>query len=219
VAIAFWAQNSMGFEGELYASNPWDTVTLGGKQLPGLCEVRGLPRLQLDRQKVNGQDGATLIERGYLPGPIEIKVTIWTPEQWEVMQDVISAIWRKPGKIATTQKKVSQSQIKKEAKVAEQAALDIDYPGAAMLRIKSVVVDGLSMPEPGSGEQVRVISIKCVEYVPTQPTVATKKVKGAARVTVVKELRRPEKNNPRNPPSKTDGGPGGPPKAVASGPF
>lgn len=95
---AFWANSGDGFEGEVFATNPWDSVKLADRRLPGVCKISGVAAEIIERQKPNGRDAAALIMRGYSQPEIEIEMLIWTPEQWREWQDVEATIWRHPNK-------------------------------------------------------------------------------------------------------------------------
>jgi hypothetical protein len=217
----FWiTDTSAGFDGPIYAKNPHRTVFLGGLQLPGLCTVKATPSVQFDRQKVSGGDGASIILRGYLPGPIDIDCEIWLPGQWEIWQDIQDKIWTKPGKLAGAEKKKG-SALAAGAKIAEREALDIQHPALRKLGIQRVVLVGISLPEPGSIPQSRVIRLKCMEYVATKVN-ATAKVKGAttavARDKKLTTEKFPSTNSPGKSPAQAgEGGPNGPKPRGAHG--
>lgn len=181
----FWSQNLEGFEGPLYAPDPWDTCSLGGLRLPGIIEVSALPTQAADIQQPNDRDGAAIVMRGYLPGPVDIKITIWTPRQWEVYQQVLAKLWKKPGKIAPTKLPPGKAAAlaRAGATEAEEAALDIIHPALnGALGIKSIVILGVGVPTPTDRpKQGRVVHWKCEEYVPTARRKATSKVKGSRR--------------------------------------
>ncbi len=155
------AQAFIGGNGPDHSSNPWDTVFIGGAQLPGVCKVSGLPTLKIDQKKKGGSDAITFTATGYLPGPIEVECMIWTTSQWSIMQDIASKIWRKPNKKA------------KAAELAQQ----ISHPGLALWGVNQVIVQGVSTPTPGPLPQSMVIKIKCLEYVPPNAKDQTKTAK------------------------------------------
>jgi hypothetical protein len=216
--LPFWCLNtSEGFDGSLYAKNPDELVVLDGKKLPGVATVKAAPTQQFDLQKINGGDGASVVLRGYLPGPIEIEVVIWTIEQWERWQEIFPAIWRKPGKLATKsvgsgkkEKAAAKVAARAGAVAAQQAALTIYHPYLSQFGITRVVVTGISLPEKGPAEQSRVIRIKCMEYTPVPPgKQATARVHGTAppEVPIDTHFREREDvaNSPKTPPGAADG--------------
>jgi hypothetical protein len=78
-----------------------------------------------------------------------------------------------------------------------------------------VVVLGVSVIEPAGEPGVRVVNIKCVEYVPTVAQPRTKTAKGAA--TSLDPHFQPASNVAGEPPSKTDIHPGGPAQSHKGG--
>lgn len=234
MGLSFWADDGVGYDGPLYSSSPWDYVMLGNDKLPGICRVRGAPEYMVDRQKPNGGDAAAIILRGYNPKDIEIEVTIWTPQQWEKLQDVITKVWRRPNKasaldlprsgkgVETVKKAEETAAIQGGARLVEQQAVDISHPSTSLYGIKQVVVVGMSMPEDGGTVGSKVVRIRCVQFIApaaAKDATAARKTKGSkAKLTdpkVRKEIG--EKNSPFKPPSASDGGPKGPPTPGSSG--
>jgi hypothetical protein len=78
--------------------SPWDCVLINGKPLPGLCDVKCAPELQIDQQKGPKHDGAKLVLHGFIPGPVDISVTIWTADQWSEWLKFVPLFLRKPNK-------------------------------------------------------------------------------------------------------------------------
>jgi len=191
MAATFWGRGTQGYEGPLYAPNPHDLVVLGGRKLPGKCSVEALPTLEYGREKAPGRDGAAIILQGYLPGPIDIEVLMWTEEQWVVFQEVMDLVWTRPGKISSgfsergvqffssiDKTGAERSQIAKGAALAEQRAVTIGHPALQEAKISLVVITGRSLPKPGPAPQSRIVNIKCLEFVPSPKTGKPKLVKG-----------------------------------------
>lgn len=210
MALPFWSRvTSTGYEGDLYSNNPETLIILAGHKLPGVSRVRPAPEHQVDLQKTNGGDGASLVIRGYMPGPIEIETLIWTPPQWDAMQAVIAAVWRKPGKLAITDQKTNDKLSKEQTKAAQTAAVDVEHPYLALLGITKLIVKGIGTPEPGPAEQSRIVRFKCIEYVPTpKGKDATRIVKPGSTVRATATQAETHKNAAKNSglvtPSMTD---------------
>lgn len=176
-------------EGPTYMDNPWDTVLFNGKKLPGVCRVKALPTLRFDKKKPGGSDGLTLTSQGYLPGPVEIEVTLYTADQWTIFQALASEIWNKP------------------TRGGKAKPIDISHPGTDLWGIKSIVIEGVSVPESGPAPQSMVIKIKGFEFLP--PTgKATNTPKASGKLPVKKELRR-ETNAGGQSPGQNQTGPTG----------
>lgn len=136
--------------GPTFMSNPWDIVFLGGNPIPGVCKVHGTPTLAFDKKKHGGSDGAIITVNGYIPGPIDIDIVLWTQAQWDFMVALAPTLWTKPSK------KIS----------AAKVAIEVGHPAFQLWGINQVVIIGVSVPEDGPVPQSKKIKIKCVEYVP-----------------------------------------------------
>lgn len=201
MALPFWDPVGKGVFGPKYAPDEWDTVYIGGEQLPGICTVKGEPTLAFDKKKAGGVDGATITINGYLPGPITVECLLWLPEQLRAMEALSPKIWTKPNKKTT----------------AKHLAKPIKNPAFALWGITDVVVLGVSVPEKGPIWGSRVIKIKCVEYVPTVDKPKTKTAKGSVDFGPINPHLNPASNEAGEPPEKTDIHPGGPAQSHKGG--
>lgn len=207
----FWGGGAP--EGSTFSPEPWDIVFIGGDPLPGICEVKGIAQLEIDKKKAKGSNGSTITVTGYQPGPFEVAVTVWTPAQWDFLQDWIDKFWIAPQKAAAT---ASLPKGKKPPPVA----LDIAHPACDAVGIVSCIVQGISMPESGGGEGMKVVRIKLFDGRVNEKKSVTKTAKGSANnVKLAKELRPAAKTDTPAPPSteRADLGPKGPRAAPASG--
>ena len=179
--------------GPTFMSNPWDIVFINGTGLPGVCKVHGTPTLSFDKKKHGGSDGAIITVNGYIPGPIDIEILLWTQAQWEFFLAMAPTIWTKPAK------KIA----------AAKVAVTVGHPAFATWGITQVVIIGVSVPENGPVPQSKLIKIKCVEYVPIAGNKSKTVTKAAPQVK--EDPRTSGANNGLgDPPSKTDIGPRGP---------
>jgi hypothetical protein len=182
-AVAFWDSGVTSEEtlpGEkndvprilnaLYSDHPWTTAFLGGMRLPGLCKVlNGLTEIGIDMKKPEGKDGSTITVKGYKPGKFEIACTVWSSDQWDVLQNIISVVWREK---------------KKKAKLAT-LAIDVSHPALVLLGVSSCVIEGITFPQPGEFDGSMMVGFKCVENVAPGKKSATKTATGPG---VAKEL-------------------------------
>lgn len=231
--ISFWDQPFDGTapsgEGPTYPNNPWDTVFANGKQIPGICKVKCEPKIQITENKAHGNDGATLVLGGHLPGRVEIDVLLWTADQWDKFQELLPILWRKPykaDKAVVNFARRSGFAIGIGADVNEstialakarnltipqarlyQSAVVVTHPAFDLLSINSVVVEGISTPEDGAIPQSKTIRLLCRQYMPPKGGAPTR-VKHTPQVSVVKELQFTA-NGGGESPSNTDTGPRG----------
>lgn len=120
VSFQFWAKPVLkaqdgsyycpGFEGATYASNAYDFVYFSSPGspgsfpgtvqplTPGICEVQVTKARDVDKKKPAGSDGARLTIHGVDPADVEIRLTIWTPEQLRQLMLLWTTLFPKAGK-------------------------------------------------------------------------------------------------------------------------
>jgi hypothetical protein len=198
VGLPFWDPVPTTAEGPLFPEDPWDVCILGGEFLPGVATVRGSPMLSFDKKKAGGVDGATITVNGYLPGPVEIDLMMWTAAQWAHFQVIAPSLWRRPNKKTKT----------------SDLAISISHPAFDVWGITQVVILGVSPPEKGPLDGTRVVKFKCVEYVQQKAVSHTKSAKAGTVVPLDSHLAR---NSAGDSPAKTDIEPTGPPHTKKGG--
>lgn len=182
----FWGNAS--HIGDTFSDDPQDIVFLGGDPLPGICEVKGIAQLELDKKKTKGTNGVRLTVTGYQPGPFEVSVKYWTQAQDEFLQAWIEKFWIAPRKARpefTTAKKRTGSNPDGSPQFttisvknrAPSVAISISHPDLDTLGITSCVVQGISIPELNG--DFKTVKIKVVEHVEPTKT-ATKSAKATA---------------------------------------
>lgn len=219
MSAAFWG--NAAHEGPTFALDPWDLVTIGDP-LPGVCEVKGIAQLELDKKKQKGTNGLTLTVTGYQPSPFEVSVVTWTEEQKEFLEAWIEKWWLTPRRerpqfVATKKKDGTTVRTKNRAPMV---AVDIDHPALQMLGIISCTIQGISIPEAGPFEGSKIIKIKVVEHVAPDGKNVVKTAKGSAtNVRLATRLQPKAKAETPEPPSsdRKQLGPDGPPSAAAGG--
>jgi len=185
-------------ENPTFMSNPWDVVFLNGEPCPGLCRVKAEPTIHFDKKKPGGVDGLTITTQGYIPGPVQIEILLWTPEQWEFFQAVADRIWTKPKRGGTVK------------------AIDISHPATDLWRIKSIVVEGVSVPEDGPVPQSKIVRIKAVEFLPPEKT-RTATIKAAGKPKRDKHFITEKNAEGAKSPGESETGPAGAKKDTTPG--
>lgn len=163
----FWDVEN-GYRGKLYADNPWATIILGSPasrqlpiQLPGLVEVeRAGIVLKADQKSAAGRHGANVTTHGLDPQPVEIKVTIWTPEQLAKLEELLP-------------------QILPRAETRSPWPIDAAHPGLRLLGIKSIIILGASALRPGSVQGTREMTISARDWRPPGKKTQTVTRKGS----------------------------------------
>jgi hypothetical protein len=205
--IAFWDRFTEGYEGSDYPLEEWDRVQIGGYVLPGICVVDGAAKQRIDVQKANGVDGGVLIERGYQPGTLDIDMKIWTPHHWSIWQSIHPNIYRRAGKLDVNDAK-KKSASRAQIQVTAKAALSIYHPAAADRGIDSVLIEQITLPRPGPEKGSKIITIKCIQYMPPSKLPAVRKATGVkAPPQDPRQKFHPAANKPDSPAGKGEGGP------------
>jgi hypothetical protein len=169
VAIPFWDQfPDTWVMGPDYDPNPWGSVTIGNIVLPGICEVTGAATHRIDVQKANGVDGGTLIERGYQPGEFDIDMKIWTPKHWALWLETRPSLFRRLSKVDLNDAK-KKTATAAQIEATARAALPIAHPALADAEITACLVKSITLPRPGPEAGTKIITIKCVQYIPPAP--------------------------------------------------
>ncbi len=175
--------------------NPWDVVYLDGKRVPGLCELTGPdPSLRIDTKKPPGFDGADLTPLGIQPTVLDLKIKFWTGGQWELVQDFIERVWRKPLKDFRGSPAARKT----------QPIYTIDHPMLVPYGITQVVITACGLPKDADGtKQIKTITLRLHEYVqPNRNKKAPSKVAHNPGIVDPYKSNIPD-NAPGDAPSKT----------------
>lgn len=154
-----WGLNDRGASSSnasLFATDPWDTFVLGGRQLPGMCELipGGVSAVQLNVKKDVGSNNTRITYTGYLAKKFSVICEICTVDQWAELQNIIDIFWPAPNKVSTL----------------SQLAVSVGHPNLSALKIHSAVLEGVSLLTPGrSGEGFKMMTFLFQENPPRSP--------------------------------------------------
>lgn len=185
---------SPGYIGNTFSKNAWDAVQiaiplpfmtgvlqqLNVDRTPGLCEVDVRRGRDIDRKKSAGSDGQRLTFKGINNADVDIRITIWTPEQL----DVLSALW---------------NVLQPKAGKGTPSAFDVKHPQFEINGVKSLCfVDSIGMTD-GHTSKTKIFTIKAIEYFPpgSKSAVTTLK-KAEARSNVLQSQYPKPGENPEN---------------------
>lgn len=135
--------------------NPWDQISFGGQPFPGLARVRSKKKKRVDVKKKRGSSAATMTFVGYDGAEVEVMLTIWAQDQFNLLQSLIPMLLPKPGAPSASN---------------TFSPVDISYPSLALMNISSVVILAVDALEPGTPHGVWVMKIHCVEYLQPRKT-------------------------------------------------
>ncbi len=91
--IQFWDPNPAGAYEQLYQATEWDRLVIGGQIVPGICEVSASAKYKMDNTSAPGKKGGKSRNAGYQPTDVDIRVHIWTPDQWIDFQPLLEYLW------------------------------------------------------------------------------------------------------------------------------
>jgi hypothetical protein len=138
-SIPFWGS----------APDAWDTVVLGGVALPGIATPSGWLEQRLFKKRSPKKHGQTVVFNGWGAAQVEVRLEIWTPDQWEAFVGVVKRIVIPPPKKGVP------------------PPLSISHPAVAVLGVTAVHVEKIYMPKmirPG----VMQIDLKCEQFLPDE---------------------------------------------------
>lgn len=144
--MTFWEPTGLGTSGPDYSDNPTDTAWIGGRQLPGICEVKAAPKLKLDRKKITGANFNRNTTHGVDLGDVQVRVRMWKPSQKRIWDGLMAIYW-------------PQGALR-----GRSEAYDIYHPDLALVGIKSVIIISPPTSEPGRSSGERVYSLHCVAF-------------------------------------------------------
>ena len=125
----------------------WNTVVLGGRPLPGLCEVSGDGvEHAIDVKKVPGKKKITITDLGRDVGKYTIKIVIWTQTQWQDAQGL-------------------RDFLQPLSNGGDLQALDVQHVALNWLGVKSLFINKVGVPHLGSRPGTVEIDLHALEYV------------------------------------------------------
>lgn len=160
-------------DGMIVPLGPWDCVTVGKRQLPGIARVSGRGRSYgLEQKKSSGKDGATVTSHGKRLAEFTITLILGaSPSDWADFKAVLPLLQPVSGGVLQ--------------------AVSVSHPGLNSMGIDSMKVDEIDIPHPGSVVGTFEVNIKCLEHRPAQNMAgkgtAKKSVKDLERVQIAPE--------------------------------
>lgn len=149
-------QTIVGYTGADYDTNPWNVVAFDNIRLPGFWDVKGLAKCNVKNKKAPGSKGNKPTILGYQPIEFDLVGTIWTPNQWDIMQDEIDRLWNTP--------MANPHYIGKSKKIdPAQFTHAIDHPKLQAFKIAFCVINQFGLPRDGKDPGTMIFEIKCTE--------------------------------------------------------
>lgn len=202
-----------GFEGATYSKFINEYCLIGGiVQTPGLIlpdGITGSKNRAMDKKKSPGSDGSRLTFHGLDNAEGEMRILIWTPQQYQALLELIALVFPPSQKVTKTTRATQQQEIEnpnqstaftpfttkttvtKKTTLATPQAYDVSHPRFVELNIKAVTFTGITPLVPGPVVNSKIFTFKWLEYL------------NPGKVTTTKSLSRVEaKGSTLDPSSK-----------------
>lgn len=128
----------------------WQVVFMAGKRVPGLAQVKFKRGHRVDKRTASGMAGQSMVALGYNPSEINIKITLWTPQQWIDFQTVtVPSVQPHPGKANALPKSV-----------------EVRHPSLGVWGAKQFFVLNVEGPVKGSVNGTMEITFDCSDTSP-----------------------------------------------------
>jgi len=152
-----------GFTEYFTSRNEWDVCFIGDIPTPGLCEVSVYKERLLDKKKVSGTDDTRLTFTGIEPAVVDIKITIWTPQQLSDLNDMWNSIF--PTNSQRSRKLIGEEK-NTSFPLNPNQAWSAEHPALFTQGVSQIILLGGRGPLPGSVSRTRVFEIRALEYIP-----------------------------------------------------
>lgn len=162
------AQNHSGlpFWGE--SPELWDTVAIGGVEIPGLCRISGTgARVRSDKKRAAGRDGANVAMLGLDIVAFSIEVRMWREEHLTAFQDIIAMA--KPKKRPIRKVESKEESVNHHTEITSRVVgydlvpLEVSHPALELFGITQCTIQSIAIPveqTPG----LWVSTIQCDEF-------------------------------------------------------
>lgn len=147
----------------------WDTVTIAGRSLPGICTVTGKAGRRVDRRQTPGKHGTTVTYLGDAPAEFTITLKLWTAEHLAEYQALLEFLRSVDGPMRAAAGALPLKNLGK----LPRSPVDIIHPTLSLLRIRAAHV--IEYDFPRAAGDVYEASIKCIEHGTSNSGVGTPK--------------------------------------------
>jgi hypothetical protein len=207
-----------GYEGATYSKFINDYVLVAGEPTPGICTITGSKSRAIDKKKSAGSDGSRLTFHGIDNAEGELAITIWTPQQYQVIRALLSKWFPPSQKVTKVTKSTTQQAIEnpnqstaftpftvkttvtKKTMLAEPQAFKVAHPRWKEINVTAVIFTGIACSVPGQVNGARTFTVKWTEYLNPGDVVTTKSMtKAVAKDSTLEPAANPPPgSNPGN---------------------
>lgn len=117
--------------------SPWDVIYFNNVRAPGICRVEGGRRRLIDHRGTPGSSGDIAALMAYQLAEFTIYLTLWTPAQWDVYQQLVRTLYPKPAPSLPTVP---------GAAAAKVATVSVRHPSFQLLQVNDVYVVDIRAP-------------------------------------------------------------------------
>lgn len=172
---SFTSSSGVPFWGD--APESWDTVSIAGWSLPGLCRVGGKVKRRVDSKKAAGVNGKRITYVSDDVAEFSVTVRMWTADHlktYEKLLKFLRSLVLSSSEGASMKTGAAERLIDQRKKALPDSSkfplvpVEIRHPALDLLRIKAAHVMEYGLPEPDgdAAEGIYLATIEFEEYVP-----------------------------------------------------
>lgn len=124
----------------------YDTLILGGVQVPGVATVKISRKRKIDKKSAKGKNKGSVTTQGVEPAEVSIHVEVLSPSDFEALEDLMPMLEPVPDK----------------EKATDEDALEIAHWAAKMRNVQAIVIESVEGPELKDG--IMTLDVKAVEF-------------------------------------------------------
>jgi hypothetical protein len=130
--------------------SPWDVITLNGVRAPGSARLEGGKHIPYDRKAAIGQLVGAASLFVFDPVSFSLILTLWTPQQWDELQQMTPQILPPPGPNP------------------QPRAVKVEYPSLAWIGVDTIYFEGAELPRM-TVKGAMEFTFTCYEWRPPLP--------------------------------------------------
>lgn len=172
---SFSASGGVPFWGD--APESWDTVSIAGWKLPGICRVTGRVKRRVDSKKAAGVNGKRVTYVSDDVAQFSVTVRLWTADHLKTYENLLKflrSLVLSSSEGAALSTGAAERLIDQRQKALPDSSkfplvpVEIRHPALDLLRIKAahVMEYGLPAPDGEAAEGIYLATIEFEEYVP-----------------------------------------------------
>jgi hypothetical protein len=123
----------------------WDRITIAGIEFSGTCRVEGDgPKLDVQRRKRPGANGARIVTRGYKPAEFKVVLRVWTQEHLSDFSQLAV-------------------QLHQARAGLRPKSFELYHPALQLASITTAVISGIPLLKPTGTQGLFEAELDCIE--------------------------------------------------------